>query len=191
MVEQFEALLTPVLTQAYATARHLTRGDGDAAENLVQEAALRAFRAFHTFQGGTNFRAWFLRIVTNLYLEQYRRAKRAPVTVSVDETSDLHLFRSAKGAGLFEDPQADPARQVIGRLSQEQVTRALESLADEFRSVCSLYFVQEMSYLEISEVVGVPVGTVRSRLHRGRKMLQRQLWDAALEAGLVDRRQPA
>ena len=86
MVEQFEALLTPVLTQAYATARHLTRGDGDAAENLVQEAALRAFRAFHTFQGGTNFRAWFLRIVTNLYLEQYRRAKRAPVTVSVDET---------------------------------------------------------------------------------------------------------
>ena len=167
--ERFEALLAPVLGKAYATALHLARDAGEA-ENLVQEAALRGFRSFHTFQEGTNFRAWFLRIVTNLFFEELRRKKRAPETVSVDEGADLFLFKKCKAQG-------DAASEFMKRLSREGVARALVRLPVEFRVVCSLFFVHELGYQEIAETVGVPVGTVRSRLHRGRKMLQAQLWE--------------
>lgn len=169
VAERFESLLAPVLGKAYATALHLAR-DSSEAENLVQEAALRGFRSFHTFQEGTNFRAWFLRIVTNLYFEEHRKRRRAPETVTVDEGADLLLFKRCKAQG-------DPASEFLRRLSREGVARALARLPVEFRVACSLYFVHELGYQEIAEVVGVPVGTVRSRLHRGRKMLQQQLWE--------------
>ncbi|GMU57698.1 MAG: ECF RNA polymerase sigma factor SigR [Candidatus Xenobia bacterium] len=172
--DRFERLLIPVLTNAYATARHLARCP-DRAENLVQEASLRAFRSFHTFQEGTNFRAWFLRILTNLYLEEYRQQKRRPELVSVEEAGDLYLYSKARESGLFQQPGKDPAREVLARLSHEQVHLALGELAEEFRLVCTLYFLNEMSYQEIADAVGVPVGTVRSRLHRGRKQLQQRL----------------
>ena len=182
-VQEFEELLAPVLNSAYGTALHLSRQREDA-ENLVQESSLRAFRAFHTFQTGTNFRAWFLRIVTNLFWEECRRRKRRPDTVSVDEAPDLYLYIESSKAGLHKDCE-DPARSLMSKLSQEQVSRALQSLSEEFRVVATLYFADDLSYAEIGEILELPGGTVRSRLHRARKLLQRALWAIAQELGIA------
>lgn len=177
--QEFEALLTPILESAYGTAVHLTRHHQEA-ENIVQEAALRAFRAFASFQRGTNFRAWFLRIVTNLFFEECRKTRRRPHTVSVDEAPDLFLFMESSKA----PPCDDPAGAFMSRLSEEQVGKALQALPDEFRVVATLYFTQDLSYAEIGEILDVPPGTVRSRLHRARKLLQKSLWQVAQDAGL-------
>jgi len=169
VAERFETLLAPVLGKAYATALHLA-GDPGEAENLVQEAALRGFRSFGTFREGTNFRAWFLRIVTNLFFEEHRKRRRAPETVSVDEGADLFLFKKCQAQG-------DAASKFFQQMSRAGVARALARLPEEFRVVCSLYFVNELAYSEIAQVLQLPVGTVRSRLHRGRKILQKLLWE--------------
>jgi RNA polymerase sigma-70 factor (ECF subfamily) len=185
--ERFEALLSPILDRAYAMARSLTRNDADA-EDLLQEAALRAFRGFDSFEEGTNFRAWFLRILTNAFLSGRRRQKRRPTSVDIGDLSDLYLFRRTEEAGLHQGTH-DPARALMQQLSVAAVRRAIEALPDEFRLVASLYFMEDFSYPQIAEVLEIPVGTVRSRLHRGRKMLQKALWSTAVEEGIV--RDPA
>jgi RNA polymerase sigma-70 factor (ECF subfamily) len=179
----FETLFTGVFRAAYGTALRLTHNPADA-EDLVQEAALSAFRAFHTFEPGTNFKAWFFKILTNCFFMRHRSAKRRPSTVDLDDTPDLYLYARSAEVGLPSAGQ-DPAALLIERLGTERVVAAIEQLPEEYRVVATLYFMQDFAYHEIAEMLGCPVGTVRSRLHRGRKMLQKALWQVALECGVV------
>ena len=183
---RFESYLTPILTAAYGTALHMTRNSDDA-EDLVQEAALQAFRAFDSFQEGTNFKAWFFRILTNLFINAYRRRQREPGIDTLPDLEDapaLYLFKQTREMGMHAW-NSDPAALVLDRFETEQVCRAIAALPEDYRVVAALYFMEEFSYQEIAEMVGCPVGTVRSRLHRGRRMLQKALWHLAVQQGIV------
>lgn len=179
---EFEALLTPLLSMAYGTAMRLTR-DRNEAEDLVQDAALLAFRAFGSFQPGTNFKAWFFRILTNAFYSRHRKEKRERNNLSTEDVPALYLFSRTLEAGLHEK-ESDPASALMDKIDTEHVAAALDALPDEYRVVSSLYFIEDLSYQQISEAVGCPVGTVRSRLHRGRRMLQKALWQIAEERGI-------
>ncbi len=182
--QEFEALLIDMLEPAYRLGFRLTNDKQDA-EDLVQEAALRAFRFRHTFQRGSRFKAWSYRIVINQFYTGTRRKRNT--TTSLDELTDAHeifLYSRSAEAGLLR-PDADPAAGVVSRMAEDDVARALATLPDEFRTVSTLYFIDDLSYREIADILGVPIGTVRSRLHRGRHMLQKQLWHVAEELGIV------
>ena len=179
----FEALLTPLLESAYGTALRLTRNSADA-EDLVQDAAYLACRGFKSFEAGTNFKAWFLRILTNAFYSKYRKQKRAGTEVDLEDTPELYLFDQTAATGLHSQTP-DPAGVLMDRLDQEAVVRAIESLPEEYRVVATLYFMQDLQYQDIAAVLQVPVGTVRSRLHRGRRLLQKALWTIAEERGVV------
>lgn len=175
-VGEFEALLESMLNVAYRTAYHFTRNRADA-EDLVQDAALLAWRYRASFQRGTNFRAWFLRILTNAFYSRVRKQSVARDTVSLDEESSPRLYALAQASGLATDP--DPAQTFTDRLDAEIVSQALNDLPLEFRLVTTMYLVEDLPYQEIASVLDIPVGTVRSRLHRGRALLKRALWRAA------------
>ena len=179
----FERLFAAVAGTAFGIASRLTRNQADA-EDLVQEAALLAFRAFASFEPGTNFRAWFFRILTNCYFSKRRREKRRPVTSDLDDTPDLYLYARSAEAG-FPTQGPDPAAQLLDQLGTERVVAAIARLPEEYRVVSTLYFMEDLSYEEIAEALDCPIGTVRSRLHRGRKMLQKALWQVAVESGIV------
>ena len=179
----FEALLTPLLEAAYGTALRFTRNPADA-EDLVQDAAYLASRGFKSFEAGTNFKAWFFRILTNAFYSKYRRQKREGTQVELEDTPELYLYCQTAAAGLH-DVTPDPAAILMDRLDSEAVTRAIDSLPDEYRVVATLYFMQDLQYQDIAAVLQVPVGTVRSRLHRGRRLLQKALWTIAEERGIV------
>lgn len=190
--EEYETLLGPVLERAYATARRLTRNDADA-EDLVQDAALLAYRGFDTFERGTNFRAWFLRILMNAFLSGKRKHRVEDTAVALDELPNAWMQRQAHEVVSATGAQeagtgSDLARSVLDRLEGEQVAAAIDALPDEFRVVATLYFIQDLPYQEIADMLGIPVGTVRSRLHRGRALLQRRLWEIALDHGLAGTR---
>jgi RNA polymerase sigma-70 factor (ECF subfamily) len=178
--KRFEALLSPVLDAAYGTALRMTHNREDAAD-LIQEVALQAFRAFDTFQEGTNFKAWFFRILVNAFRYNYRKRKRGPTITCLEDASELYLYMRATEAGMVTR-RDNPAEVVLGQMTEAQVANALAALPEEFRIVSTLYFMEEMSYQEIAEIVNCPVGTVRSRLHRGRKLLQKALWDMVEES---------
>jgi RNA polymerase sigma-70 factor (ECF subfamily) len=180
----FETLLAEVVGSAFGVALRLTRNRADA-EDLVQEAALLGFRGFASFEPGTNFRAWFFRILMNCFYAKYhRRRKHELATIDWDDTPDLFLYARSHEAG-FPTTGADPAAQFFERLGTERVTEAIDRLPQEYRVVATLYFMEDFSYEEIARLLDCPVGTVRSRLHRGRKMLQKALWQVAEEAGIV------
>lgn len=180
----FDTELSAQLSAAYGYALRLSRHRADA-EDLVQEAALNACRARNTFEPGTNFKAWFFRILVRCFYARHRMAKRRPQTVDLDDTPDVFLYGNFIQSGLpsYGD---DPAREMLERLGTEGVADAIRTLPAEYGVVCTLCFMQDFSYHEIAEVLEIPVGTVRSRLHRGRKMLQKTLWHAAREAGVID-----
>lgn len=181
--ERFSRQLETVLDAAYGLALHMARNRDDA-EDIVQEAALLAYRAFHTFQEGTNFRAWFLRIVTNCFRQRYRKARRQPQTTELEDAPDLYLYCRTAEAGLHARSE-DPATLVLSRLDTEQVSAAIEGLPEDYRLVAALYFLEELSYEEIAGILECPIGTVRSRLHRGRKLLQKALWQIAEQQGII------
>jgi RNA polymerase sigma-70 factor, ECF subfamily len=182
--EEFEALLDPILGAAYGTAIHMTR-NREEAEDMVQEAAVLAFRAFHTFEPGTNFKAWFFRILVNRIRNEYRKRQRAPETFVLDDAPDLYLYLQTTHTGI-KASHANPAALIISKLSEEQIRSAIGALPDEYRLAAVLYFLEEASYQDIAEMLDCPVGTVRSRLHRGRKLLQKALWQIAGEHGVVN-----
>lgn len=180
---QFEALLEPVLDAAYGTALRFTRNRADA-EDLVQEAALLACRGFRTFEQGSNFRAWFFRILTNAFYSKYRKRKRQGTDVELEDSPELYLYMQTATLGLH-GKVSDPAQALMAKLENEHVTAAIEALPEEYRVVATLYFMQDFAYQEIADIVGVPVGTIRSRIHRGRRLLQKALWRIAEERGIV------
>jgi RNA polymerase sigma-70 factor (ECF subfamily) len=179
----FEALLAPLLDSAYGTALRFTRNRSDA-EDLVQESALLACRGFKTFEAGSIFRAWFFRIMTNCFYSKYRKLKRQGTEVELDDTPELYMYCQTAAMGLHGQTE-DPASLLMSKLATEHIEAAVESLPEEYRVVATLYFMQDFSYQEIADVVGVPVGTIRSRLHRGRRLLQKALWVIAEERGVV------
>ncbi len=179
----FEQALAELLSRAYGYALRLTRNRCDA-EDLVQEAALLACQGRNGFQVGTNFKAWFFRIVTTCFWGKHRTACRRPATIDLDDTPALQLYLRSSEAGLQVDG-TNPAQTLLDRIGTERIANALASLPVEFGVVCTLFFMEDFSYQEIADVLSIPVGTVRSRLHRGRKMLQKVLWLAAEDAGIV------
>lgn len=175
---RFERDALPLLPQLYSAALRLTRNPADA-EDLVQEVYLRAFRGFAGFEEGTNLRAWMYRILMNTFINAYRKKQREPVTVQDDEIEDWYLYERLGGAELSAETE------VLERLPDEDVRRALEALPERFRIPVLLADVEGFSYREIAEILDVPIGTVMSRLHRGRKALQKALWETVQERGLV------
>ncbi|HKE90568.1 MAG TPA: sigma-70 family RNA polymerase sigma factor [Gemmatimonadales bacterium] len=179
----FETELVPVLDRAYGLAYSLTHNRAEA-EDLVQDAALLALKAFAQFKPGTNFKAWFYRILVNAFYGQLRKQRRQGETVDLEHLPSLYLYGKTTELGL-QNQTDDPAGALLSRLDAESIVMALEALPDEYRVACALYFVQDFSYEEIAQTLDVPLGTVRSRIHRGRKLLQQRLWSIAEERGIV------
>jgi RNA polymerase sigma-70 factor (ECF subfamily) len=180
---EFERLLAPVVEAAYGTAYHMTR-NREEAEDLVQEAAVQAFRAFHMFQRGTNFKAWFFKIMINRFRNDYRKRKREPEVTPLDDAPDLYLYYQSANAGLLKE-DSNPAVLILSKMSEEQIKKAIQALPAEYRLTAVLYFMEELPYQEIADILECPVGTIRSRLHRGRKLLQKALWQVAQEYHIV------
>src|SRR5437762_9631842 len=178
--ERFERDVLPLLPSLYGAALRMTRNPADA-EDLVQETYLRAYRGFAGFQEGTNLKAWLYRILTNTFINSYRKKQREPQTSSLDDVEDWYLFSRMAERG--SEPSAETS--VLESLPDEDVQEALSSLPEQFRIAVLLADVEGFSYKEIAEITGVPIGTVMSRLHRGRKALEKRLWDVVRERGLV------
>jgi RNA polymerase sigma-70 factor (ECF subfamily) len=179
---RFQEDALPLLDSLYGAALRMTRNPQDA-EDLVQETMLRAYRAFDRFEAGTNLKAWLFRILTNAYINTYRKKQREPQKVSADELQDFDLYRELKD----HDPQFSdtPESIVLDSLVDSDITEAIDDLPEQFRLAVVLSDVEDFSYAEMAEIMDVPMGTVMSRLHRGRKALQKRLWDLARERGIV------
>jgi len=172
--EKFDALLQPILDSAYRVALRMTRNSDDAWD-LVHEAVLNAFRGFGHFESGTNFKAWFFKILTNTYIRKKSKHRPESVSLDVSENPELFLFANTKHTDASGE---DPAQAVIDKIDEEKVSAAIENLPDEYRMACALYLLEDLSYQEIADILNIPIGTVRSRIHRGRNLLQRSLWES-------------
>jgi RNA polymerase sigma-70 factor (ECF subfamily) len=180
--ERFERDVLPLLPSLYGAALRMTRKPADA-EDLLQETYLRAFRGFGGFREGTNLKAWLYRILTNAYITTYRKKQREPQIVEgPDDLDEWYLF-DRRGARHVEGSAEE---EVLDRLPDTAVKAALESLPENFRLPVLLADVEGFTYKEIAEIMDTPIGTVMSRLHRGRKALEKALWDTAVERGFVD-----
>ena len=171
---EFEKQMLPHLDALYRSAFSMTKNAGDA-EDLVQETFVRAFQFFEQFQGGTNARAWLFRIMTNLYINSYRKKAREPDRVSYDEMEDFYLYNRLSDA-QSSNSAASPEEAIIQKVQAEAIQTAIERLPDEYRETVILADVNEFSYQEISEMLSIPIGTVRSRLSRGRRLVQKAIW---------------
>ncbi|MGH8994368.1 MAG: sigma-70 family RNA polymerase sigma factor [Acidimicrobiia bacterium] len=185
----FSELAMPYMGPLYSAALRMTRNPADA-EDLVQETYLRAYRAFNTFQEGTNLKAWLYRILTNTFINQYRAAKRRPEQSDIEDVEDLYLYRRLGGLEAAMAGRS-PEAEVLENIPDVEVKEALESLPEQFRMAVLLADVEGFAYKEIAEILDIPIGTVMSRLHRGRKQLQKRLWDYAVERGLATGTGPA
>jgi RNA polymerase sigma-70 factor (ECF subfamily) len=170
--------------QLYSAALRMTRNSADA-EDLVQETFLKAYRGFNTFTEGSNLRAWLYRILTNTFINSYRAKQRRPDETELDDVEDLYLYRRIGGleAALASRSAED---QLMDVFTDDEVKAALESLPENFRIPVLLADVEGFSYKEIAEMMDVPIGTVMSRLHRGRKAMHRELYEFARRRGLVE-----
>ena len=174
----FESEMNPHLDALYRNALRLTGNPNDA-EDLLQDTYLRAYRFFYQYQPGTNAKAWLFRIMNTVFLNDYRKKSRQGETVSYDGLEDFYLYNRLSEDGLGGDhPETEnPEKAVLEKLDIEIIQQAIQALPIEFRDTVALATVEEMSYQEIADMLGIPVGTVRSRLSRGRKLLQKALWE--------------
>jgi RNA polymerase sigma-70 factor (ECF subfamily) len=169
--------------QLFSTALRMTRNRSDA-EDLVQETYVKGWRSFHTFEEGTNLRAWLFRIMTNTYINKYNAKKRKGTEVELDDVEELFLY---KRLGSIDQSQLSSSAedQMLELFTDDEVKGALESLPEDFRIPVLLSDVDGFSYKEIAEMLEIPMGTVMSRLHRGRKAMQKMLYEYARERGLI------
>ncbi len=172
----------------YSAALRMTRNPADA-EDLMQETYLKAYRAFDSFTEGTNLKAWLYRILTNTFINTYRARKRRPEEQELDDVEDFFLYRRLGG---LEAAQAGRSAEdeLLDWFTDTEVKEALESLPEQFRIAVLLADVEGFSYKEIADILDIPIGTVMSRLHRGRRGLQKRLYEFAVERGLLERHAP-
>ncbi|HEV8656176.1 MAG TPA: sigma-70 family RNA polymerase sigma factor [Candidatus Limnocylindria bacterium] len=185
--DEFEAEALRHLDALYRTALRMTRSEADA-EDLVQETFIRAFRFRDQFTLGTNMKAWLFRILTNTFINTYRRKAAQPEVTDLEGVDEFSLYRRMaddRAASSSPDPEAELLNSVV----DTEVTDALEALPEKFRTTV-LLDVEGFSYKEIAEMLSIPIGTVMSRLHRGRKFLQKRLYDLARERGIAAVRTP-
>ncbi|HYL29053.1 MAG TPA: sigma-70 family RNA polymerase sigma factor [Gemmatimonadales bacterium] len=178
----FEAEVLPQLDSLYRLALRLTT-DPSRAEDLVQDTVLKAFRSWQSFQPGTNIRSWLFTILRNTFINDYRRRQREPIAMDLDAVEPHAAFRAAQD----EDPEGTFFSQIV----DAKVLDAIDALPEDFREVLVLSDIENMSYAQIAEVLGVPVGTVKSRLFRARRQLQEVLYDHAVEMGYIRARDRA
>ena len=180
LAERFEDEALPLLNQLYGGALRMTRNPQDA-EDLVQETYLKAYKAFHSFKKGTNLKAWLYRIMTNTYINSYRKKQRQPVQQLTEEITDYQLYTTSS-----HDSTGLESAEVLAleNLPNSDIVDALNQLSDDYRLVVYLADVEGLAYKEIAEAMGTPLGTVMSRLHRGRKQLRGLLKEVAREQGI-------
>ena len=192
--ELFTQEALPFLDQLYSAALRYTRNPSDA-EDLVQEAFAKAYGAFHQFEPGTNLRAWLYRILTNAYINRYRKEQRRPTEVSADAWAARVTEDGGGDFSLYdriaETTEHSAETEALAHLTDDEVKNALASLPDQFRMAVYLADVEGFSYAEIADIMGTPIGTVMSRLHRGRAALQRALYEYAVERGVIPATEPA
>ena len=181
--DQFTSDAMQYAPQLFSTALRMTRNRLDA-EDLVQETYIKGWRSFHTFQEGTNLRAWLFRIMTNTYINKYNAQKRKGTEVELDDVEELFLY---KRLGSIDQSQLSSSAedQMLDLFTDDEVKNALESLPEDFRIPVLLSDVDGFSYKEIAEMLEIPIGTVMSRLHRGRKAMQKMLYEYARDRGLI------
>jgi RNA polymerase sigma-70 factor (ECF subfamily) len=179
---RFEEEALKHLDALYRTALRMTRNPSDA-EDLVQDALVRAYRFYDRFQPGTNFRAWLFKILTNTYINTYRRKQGRPQESSLEDTEEFFLYNQLSADQ--EERVSDVEDTVLDELGADAIQRAIDALPPQFRTTVQLSDVEGLSYAEIAEATGVAKGTVMSRLFRGRRQLQRALWDQAEAAGFT------
>jgi RNA polymerase sigma-70 factor (ECF subfamily) len=183
--QEFEQIALPQADALYNFAVKMTRNRRDA-EDLVQDAFMRAFRFFHRFEPGTNIRAWLFRILKNTYINNYRKVQRTPDQV---DWAQVEEFYDTVTPDDLVKRHKNPEELLLESGIDGRIEQAIADLPEEYRAVVLLNFVEEMSYREIAEVLEIPMGTVMSRLHRGRKFLQKHLHDFAVEGGLIPQAQ--
>jgi RNA polymerase sigma-70 factor (ECF subfamily) len=173
------------MSSLYTAALRMTRNAADA-EDLVQETYLKAYRGFGGFQEGTNLKAWLYKILTNTFINRYRAKKRRPDETDLDDVEDLYLYRRLGGLEAATAGRS-AEEEVLDHFTDDDVKAAVESLPEQFRMAVLLADVEGFAYKEIAEILDIPIGTVMSRLHRGRKALQKALHDFGVERGLASR----
>ncbi|MBG9292497.1 sigma-70 family RNA polymerase sigma factor [Corynebacterium diphtheriae] len=178
---RFERDALPLLDQLYGGALRMTRNPADA-EDLVQETYVKAYQAFNSFSEGTNLKAWLYRIMTNTYINSYRKKKRQPTQQSSEDVTDHQLLATSSHESVgLESAEVE----ALKNLPNQRIAQAMNDLSEDYRMVVYYADVEGLAYKEIAEIMGTPLGTVMSRLHRGRKQLREALKDVAQEHGIA------
>lgn len=180
LLARFESDALPLLDQLYGAALRMTRNPADA-QDLVQDAYIKAFQAFRSFKPGTNLKAWLYRILTNTYINEYRKQQRRPYESSAEDMTD---WQQADAMSHTPGGLASAEIEALKRIPDQRIIDALMDISEDYRMVVYYADVEGFAYKEIAEILDVPIGTVMSRLHRGRKALRKKLKDVAAEHGI-------
>ncbi len=178
--QRFEAEALIHLNTLHRTALRMTKNEGDA-DDLVQDTYMKAYRFWDKFEEGSNCRAWLFKIMTNLFINDYRAKSRSPQIVDLEDVDDDFLFGHLSALG----PADNPEKHFFNKVFDDDVKLAIDELPDDFKIVVVLSFLEGFSYQEIADITDLQIGTVKSRLHRGRKLLQKSLWKYAIKNGFI------